>query len=89
MGFGYGPGADMMKSVKEQKSHKVKRSLKDSTDMTMHGKNGSKALRFASSTPEQIEEIRKQMQAETKRNQKVALIISLIILLAITYFAFF
>lgn len=89
MGFGYGPGADMMKSVKAERNNKVKRSLKDSAEMTSSGKSGSNALRYAQSTPQQLVEIREKMQAERKRNQKVALIIASLIFLFIVYLAFF
>jgi len=79
----------MLKTVKSQKNNSNKRSLKDSSEMTLACKNANKALRFKESTPEQLEQIRKMMEQETKRNQKITLGIASIILALIVYLAFF
>ena len=85
MAIGFGPGRDMQKEVNKQRSNRKKRSLKESSETTMFGKNAEKGLKFKEASPEQIEEIRATMKKQNQRNAIITFVLLGLLLLIIIY----
>ncbi len=89
MALGFGPGSEMLRTVKKQRSSRKKSSLKESSEATSNGENANVGLKFKEATPEILEEIRKDAIRAKNRDTIVISIMIGLIAMAVLYVLIF
>jgi len=78
MAIGFGPGAEMHRTVGKQRKLSSKRSLKDSSNAT-EIKNMHKGLKYKEASVEQLENIKADLKNANRRSLYITIIITLIV----------
>ncbi|SED18644.1 hypothetical protein SAMN04489761_4552 [Tenacibaculum sp. MAR_2009_124] len=85
MSFGFGPAAEMHKKAKSLKRQRPN-TLKKIKELGTNNPNENSSLKNKKASPEQLEEIRKRLQKENKRNFILKASFFLILLVLSIYF---